>query len=270
MCVREKLREIIFGTETPAGRAFDVVLLWTIVISVITVVLGSVSSLRLQYDAAFRAVEWTVTALFTLEYILRLSCSINPRGYARSFFGVVDLLSILPTYIGLFLGGVQSLVVIRALRLLRIFRVLKLGRFVKQSEYLLAAFRSSRDKIMIFLMVVLTSVLILGTAMYLIEGEANGFSSIPQSMYWAVVTMTTVGYGDVAPQTVLGKALASLMMLIGYAIIAVPTGIITVEAAQAMKNKKAASVCPQCQASGHQEDAQFCRVCATHLPLPTS
>lgn len=263
--VKAKLYEVIFGTDTPAGRLFDIVLLWTILISIGAVVLESVSSIRVRFGAGLKTIEWVVTVLFTLEYMLRLACIPKPSQYAKSFFGVIDLLAVLPTYLGLFLVGYHSFIVIRVLRLLRVFRVLKLARFMKQAEYLMKALKESRHKIGVFIGAVLTLVLILGTAMYLIEGEQNGFSSIPQSMYWAIVTMTTVGYGDIAPATVLGKMIASIIMLIGYSIIAVPTGIVTFEVTNAVKDRKQGSFCSQCQAIGHQEDAVYCRKCGTDL-----
>lgn len=261
---KQQLNRVIFGTDTPAGRAFDIVLLWVILVSVLAVVFESVGSIRIKFGVGLKTIEWGVTALFTIEYVLRLLCAPKRLGYARSFFGIVDLLAVLPTYVGLFLVGHHSFIVIRTLRLLRIFRVLKLARFMKQADYLLAALRESRYKIGVFIGTVLTFVLILGTVMYLIEGEANGFSSIPQSMYWAIVTMTTVGYGDIAPMTVLGKMIASVIMLIGYSIIAVPTGIVTFEVASAVK-QYSGKRCEQCGVSGHQEDARYCRKCGASI-----
>ena len=261
---RSTCYEVIFGTETRAGRAFDVALLWVIIVSIASVMLESVSSIRAQYGVLFKTVEWSVTVLFTIEYIFRLACVPSPAKYAKSFFGVIDLLSLLPLYVGFILAGSSSLVVIRVLRLLRIFRVLKLARFMKQADVLLAILKQSRYKIGVFLGTILTLVLILGTVMYLIEGPQRGFSSIPQSMYWAVVTMTTVGYGDIAPVTVPGKMIASLIMLIGYSVIVVPTGIVTFEAAGSIKGT-GGSACSQCGTDGHQNDAVYCRKCAAPL-----
>lgn len=262
---RFRVYEVIFGTETRAGRAFDVCLLWTILISVLSVMLESVASVRAQFGNLFRAVELTVTVLFTVEYILRLVCVPRPLKYARSFFGLVDLLSLLPLYIGFVLTGGSSLVVIRVLRLLRIFRVLKLARFMKQADALLAVLKQSRYKIGVFLGAIATLILILGTVMYLIEGPQHGFSSIPQSMYWAVVTMTTVGYGDIAPATVAGKLLASVIMLIGYSVIVIPTGIVTFEAVGMAGRRVQGPRCPDCGLTRHEADAVYCRRCGACL-----
>jgi voltage-gated potassium channel len=262
---RERLHEIIFEAETPAGKAFDLALLVCIVASVATVMLESVSSIRAQYGTILRALEWGFTILFTVEYVLRLICVGRPLRYATSFFGVVDLLAIAPTYLSIFFAGAQSLIVIRALRLLRIFRVLKLAHFVGEASMLREALRASMRKITVFLGTVLTVVVIVGALMYLVEGEASGFTSIPQGMYWAVVTLTTVGYGDVAPQTFVGKLLASGVMILGYGIIAVPTGIVTVELAQARRAPISTEACPDCGAGGHDSDAEFCKYCGAHL-----
>jgi voltage-gated potassium channel len=261
---RSGLHEIIFEADSPAGKNFDIALLVAILFSVMAVVLESVDVIRQGYGPILLWVEWTFTILFTFEYILRLASVGRPWAYATSFFGLVDLLSILPTYLSLFVPGTQSLLVIRALRLLRVFRVLKLAYFVGEAAVLGKALRASVRKIIIFLGTVLTLVLILGALMYLIEGEENGFTSIPQAIYWAIVTMTTVGYGDIAPQTVLGKALASAVMIIGYAILAVPTGIVTVELASA-QNAVSTQACPQCSAEGHDHDARFCKRCGARL-----
>ncbi len=262
---RSRLHEIIFEADTPAGKAFDLALIGCIVASVVAVTLESVASLRETYGGALRAAEWGFTLLFTAEYVLRLVCVGRPLRYARSFFGVVDLLAIAPTYLSLVVSGTQSLAVIRALRLLRIFRVLKLGHYVGAERLLQAAIRASARKIIVFLGAVLTLVLIIGSSMYLIEGEENGFTNIPQSIYWAIVTMTTVGYGDIAPQTVLGKLFASTVMILGYGIIAVPTGIVTVELASAGRRPVSTQVCPQCTAEGHDADANYCKYCGARL-----
>jgi voltage-gated potassium channel len=263
--IRARIHEIIFEADTPAGKMFDIALLVAIVLSVAAVLLESVSGIRQRYGTALRAVEWFFTLLFTGEYLLRLACVGRPLRYARSFFGIVDLLAIAPTYLGLFIAGAHSLIVIRALRLLRVFRVLKLAHFVGEATTLRLALRESTRKIIIFLGTVLTLVLIVGALMYLIEGEKHGFTSIPQSVYWAIVTMTTVGYGDVAPQTVIGKVLASAVMILGYGIIAVPTGIVTVELASAGKKRISTQACPECAADGHDPDAVYCKYCASRL-----
>ena len=258
---RVRLHEIIFEADTAAGRAFDVLLLWCIVLSVLAVMLGSVAAVNERYAWFLRAAEWAFTILFTVEYVMRLVCVGRPLRYASSFFGVVDLLAIVPTYLSLLLPGAQTLLVIRALRLLRVFRVLKLVRFVEEARVLGQALRASRHKITVFLGTVATLVLIVGTLMYLIEGEANGFDSIPRSIYWAIVTLTTVGYGDIAPTTVLGQMLASVVMILGYSIIAVPTGIVTVELSKATRGQVSTQACPQCSAEGHDADAKHCKYC---------
>jgi voltage-gated potassium channel len=262
---RERLHEIIFEAETPAGKAFDVALLVCIVASVATVLLESVSSIRAQYGPILRALEWIFTILFTVEYILRLATVGRPLRYALSFFGIVDLLAIVPTYLSVLIPGAQSLIVIRALRLLRIFRVLKLAHFVGEARMLREAMQASMRKITVFLGTVVTIVLIVGSLMYLVEGEASGFTSIPQGMYWAIVTLTTVGYGDIAPQTVVGKLLASVVMILGYGIIAVPTGIVTVELAQARRAPITTEACPDCGVGGHDADADFCKYCGARI-----
>jgi voltage-gated potassium channel len=263
--LRQRLQEVIFEAETPGGKAFDVALLITIVLSVLAVLLESVTSIQTRYGGLLRTFEWFVTALFTAEYLLRLYSVERPVRYARSFFGVVDLLAILPTFLSLFVTGAQSLLVIRGLRLLRVFRVLKLVHFVGEARMLHAALRASIRKIVVFLGAVLMTVIIVGAMMYLIEGEESGFTSIPEAIYWSIVTMTTVGYGDIAPQTALGKFLASAMMIMGYGIIAVPTGIVTVEIAGAQKRQVSTQVCPNCVSEGHDADAVHCKFCGSRL-----
>jgi voltage-gated potassium channel len=263
--LRERIHEIIFGADTPAGKAFDVSLMALIIASVLAVILESVASIREDFGPWLRAFEWFVTVVFTAEYVLRLYCVDKRRRYARSFFGIVDLLAILPTYLSLIFPGVQSLLVIRALRLLRVFRVLKLAHFVGEAAQLWAALRASARKIVVFLGTVLTIVVIVGSAMYLVEGEESGFTNIPVSIYWAIVTMTTVGYGDIAPQTPLGKILASVIMIMGYGIIAVPTGIVTVELAGAARLSLTGKACPGCGAQGHGRDAKHCKFCGAEL-----
>lgn len=258
---RQRLYEVIFGIDTRAGRLFDILLLWSILLSVFAVMLESVPSIRADYPVALRIVEWVFTILFTIEYILRISVVRRPMRYALSFYGLVDLLAILPTYLSLFIPGAQSLLVIRALRLLRVFRVLKLIHFVQDADLVLTALRNSRRKITAFLGTVVIITLIAGTLMYLIEGGVNeGFSSIPQGMYWAIVTITTVGYGDISPVTNIGRLLAGALMITGYSIIAVPTGIVSVELAQATRAglKRA---CAKCGRTDHDLDARFCKHC---------
>lgn len=262
---RAELHEIIFEADTPMGKGFDIALLVLILASVVAVVLESVAPIRRQYGGPLRSFEWLVTILFTLEYLLRLASVGRPLRYALSFFGVVDLLAILPTYLSLFFAGAQSLLVIRALRLLRIFRVLKLVQFVGEATELRLALRASARKIIVFLGAVMTVVLIVGALIYLIEGEESGFTSIPQAMYWAIVTMTTVGYGDIAPQTVLGKVLASAIMILGYGIIAVPTGIVSVEMSAVMRRPLSTQVCPSCASAEHEKGAKFCKDCGAKL-----
>jgi len=229
---KENIYKIIFAADTPTGKLFDIALLIFILLSVIAVLLDSVPSIHQQYGIALLAAEWFFTIIFTIEYVLIIISARKTSAYVLSFYGIIDLLAILPTYLSLVLVGTQFLLVIRILRLLRVFRILKLARFVGASVQLVIAMKQSRHKIIIFLEVVITLVIIMGSLMYLIEGPENGFTSIPRSIYWAIITLTTVGYGDIVPQTVLGQALASVIMIIGYAIIAVPTGIISVEMAR--------------------------------------
>jgi voltage-gated potassium channel len=267
---RHRLHTVIFEADSPGGKAFDVALLVAILVSIVAVCLESVASIRTQYGTGLRALEWVLTLGFTAEYMLRLYSVDRPLRYARSFYGVVDLLSILPTYLSLAFAGTHSLLVIRALRLLRVFRVFKLGHFVSEAEVLRRALAASRRKIMVFVGAVLTLILILGTLMYLVEGGEGGqggFTSIPESVYWAVVTMTTVGYGDIAPVTVLCKFLASIAMIIGYGVIAVPTGILGVEMHRASKGRISTQACPSCSLEGHDADAKHCKHCGAALGM---
>lgn len=263
--IRARLHEIIFEADTPAGRTFDVLLLVAIVSSVIVVMLESVASIRARAGPTLRALEWGFTILFTIEYLLRLASVHRPLRYAVSFFGIIDLLAILPTYLSVVLPGAQSLLVIRLLRLLRIFRVLKLAEYLRESRTLAQAMRASRRKIEVFLLAVVSIVVVVGALMYVIEGEKHGFTSIPLSIYWAVVTITTVGYGDLAPVTPLGQALSVLLMLTGYAIIAVPTGIVTVELTRAAASQISTQACPACGLGAHEHDAVYCRRCGARL-----
>lgn len=264
-----KLEEIVFGTDTPAGRLFDVVLLWFIIGSIGVVMLESVSEVKEQYDEVLNVFEWTFTIFFTLEYFLRLWISKKPLEYARSFFGIIDLAATLPTYLAMLFSGGSYLIVIRAIRLLRVFRILKLTRQIKEAQVLIRALIASRYKIFVFLGAVVTLVVIMGTLMYMIEGGENGFTSIPRSIYWAIVTITTVGYGDIAPQTVIGQSFAAILMLLGYAIIAVPTGIVTAEIAvgetiqQERKNNDKYKSCKNCDTNDHELNASFCKYCGT-------
>lgn len=264
--LRKKIFDIIFEADTKPGKVFDVVLLIVILFSVLIVILESVPRYESRYGDFLRAIEWGVTIIFTLEYILRIIVAKKPFAYIFSFYGIIDLLSVLPTYLGIFFVGTRSLVVIRALRLLRIFRILKLTRYTSEGTIIIRALRASREKISVFMFAVLTLVIIIGTIMYLIEGEANGFTSIPKGIYWAVVTLTTVGYGDIAPATNLGQFIASFVMILGYAIIAVPTGIVTAEFAREKKAiKESRKCCSSCLKEGHEEDAGFCRFCGEKL-----
>lgn len=266
--LRKKLFIIIFGTDTPAGKAFDVGLLIAILLSILAVMLESVPSIEGRFGEVFNIVEWVLTIAFTLEYIVRIYVTDRKARYIFGFYGLIDLLSLLPSYLSLVFTGTQYLLVIRALRLLRVFRILKLGRFVGEGQQLANALRASRHKITVFLGGVVTLVIIMGTVMYLIEGGENGFTSIPRSVYWAIVTLTTVGYGDIAPQTILGQTIASFVMIMGYAIIAVPTGIVTVELGKQKNSPHTEHVreCPSCNAIGHDMDAEYCKHCGEKLP----
>lgn len=262
---RHRLHEIMFEDDTWLGRAFDVALTWCIVISVIAVILESVSEVRDVYGRWLFAVEWFFTLLFTVEYLVRLMAVRRPLGYATSFFGIVDLVAILPTYLSLLIPGTQALLVVRAFRLLRVFRIFKLRSYLSEARLLFRAIRGGLPKVTVFLGAVLAIVLTVGTLMYLVEGEANGFTSIPRSIYWAIVTLTTVGYGELYPKTALGQAIASALMIVGYGIIAVPTGIITTELVREYRNPVSAQACPACSRQGHDYDAKFCKYCGSGL-----
>jgi voltage-gated potassium channel len=262
---RTVLHEVIFEADTPLGKGFDVLLIVSILASVIAVMLDSIGAVQSLYGSFLYGVEWLFTIIFTVEYLLRLMCVGRPLKYAISFYGVVDLLAIIPTYVSLFLPGSQYLLVIRILRILRIFRILKLVPYLGEARLLMKALRASGHKITVFIYTVMTLVVIFGSLMYIIEGGANGFTSIPRSIYWAIVTLTTVGYGDISPQTVLGQTLASMVMILGYAIIAVPTGIVSVEMSRAFGRKVSTQVCPECSAEGHDTDARHCKFCGAVL-----
>ncbi len=258
--IRHRLNVIIFGTDTFAGKLFDVVLIIAIILSVAVVMLDSVANVRLNHGTALGRLEWFFTIMFTVEYLLRIYCTPRPLHYTTSFFGIVDLLAIIPTYIGLVIVGGSALGVIRVLRVLRIFRVLKLALYVREANLLVAAMVASRRKILVFFFAVITLVIILGSIMYVVErGQNSGFDSIPRSVYWAIVTLTTVGYGDISPQTALGQFISSIVMILGYSIIAVPTGIVTAQLVSSAKtlsgtsetcnpehNESKTSKCPHC------------------------
>lgn len=262
---RARAHEIIYESDTPAGKAFDVGLIAMITLSVVVVMLESVSEFRMDHGAALRIAEWTFTLIFTVEYGLRLLCVTRPTRYATSFYGVVDLLAIIPTYLSALVPGAQYLIVIRALRILRVFRVLKLSYYVAESEVMIRAMRASARKIFVFVYAVLTLVVILGSMMYLIEGPSHGVTSIPRGVYWAIVTLTTVGYGDISPETSAGQALAAVIMIMGYGIIAVPTGIVTVEMSRAARLGVSGQACPGCSSEGHDVDASYCKYCGHKL-----
>ena len=266
--LRQRIYRVVFLADTPAGKAFDLALIVAILASVGVVMLDSVDSIREHHRDAFLAAEWFFTVLFTIEYVVRLAVVRRPLAYARSFYGVVDLLSILPTYVSLVAPNAIVLLSVRILRVLRIFRVLKLANYLDEAEQLNRALAASRRKIAVFIFVILTLVTVMGAMMYLIEGGENGFTSIPQSVYWAVVTLATVGYGDIFPVTPLGKALASVLIIMGYGIIAVPTGIVTVEMGREREAAAAArrhDECPTCGLDDHVADARFCRRCGTNI-----
>lgn len=262
---RIKLHEIIFEADTFAGKLFDIALIVAIVFSIVAVMFDSVAEIRAQHGRTLYVIEWFFTLLFTVEYFARIISLGNPVRYMRSFYGLVDLVAILPTYLSLLLPGSQYLMVIRVLRLLRIFRILKLAQFLNEAEILLKAMRASLRKISVFLFVVLTLVLIFGSLLYLIEGDENGFTSIGVSCYWAITTLTTVGYGDLSPQTPLGRAVASVIMVMGYGVIAVPTGIVTAELVAPIRGRVSTQACPECGGEKHSYDAEFCKYCGAHL-----
>lgn len=264
---RERFHIIIDGTDTRLGRAFDLLLLVAIVASVMVVMLDSVLVLQLQYGELFNILEWVFTILFTIEYGLRLFAAPNRWRYALSFYGLVDLLSLLPTYLSLFISGVQYLLVIRVLRILRIFRILKLMTYMQQAGFLVTALRSSQQKIIVFFVSVMLLVTIFGSVVYVVEGAEHGFTSIPVSIYWAIVTLTTVGYGDISPKTPLGQTIASLIMITGYSIIAVPTGLFTAELTKTMRPQLQPISCSNCGKFGHATGANFCDRCGHDLHI---
>ena len=263
--LKQKLYVIIFKADTRPGKIFDITLLILILISILAVMLESVSSIDSKYGNILNIIEWVITFFFTVEYILRIWVVRKPFKYIFSFYGIIDLMAILPSFLEIFFTGAHGMIIIRALRLLRVFRLFKITRYTSESNQLMRALKASRTKISIFLFTVVTIVIVIGTLMYLVEGEENGFTSIPKSIYWAITTLTTVGYGDIAPGTNLGQFLASIVMIIGYAIIAVPTGIVTAEISRSRHTDNSAQRCPKCLKEGHDSDAKNCKFCGTKL-----
>jgi voltage-gated potassium channel len=262
---REKIHEIIFEADTPVGKNFDIILIIAITLSVIAVMLDSVESIRADYGSMLDIIEWTFTCMFALEYILRLISVRKPMLYAFSALGLIDLISILPSFIALYYVGAETFLVIRVLRVLRIFRVFKLAEYLGEANTLMVALKASRRKITIFLYSIFIFVVVFGSVMYLVEGAENGFTSIPRSVYWAIITLTTVGYGDIVPHTQIGQMIAATVMILGYAIIAVPTGIYSAELARAFKNDVSNVACQNCSEEGHDLDADYCKFCGTRL-----
>jgi len=263
--IKHQLYTIIFGHNTPAGKWFDMVLIYSIIISVLVVLLDSLTVLNATYNIYFKVLEWLFTIFFTLEYAIRIYCSPNRWRYIFSFYGLVDLLSIIPTYLSLFFSEASYLLIVRLLRVLRIFRILKLVQYLGEANILGRSLLMSRRKILIFFSVVVVLATIFGSLMFIVEGPENGFTSIPKSIYWTIVTITTVGYGDITPQTILGQIIASMVMLTGYSIIAIPTGIFTAEIAQEMRRQRAIKNCGNCARSDHEADAHYCRHCGAEL-----
>lgn len=265
---RLRLYRVIFEADTRAGRAFDIALIWAIVLSVMVVVLDSVASLRAQHAVLFSTLEWCFTALFTVEYVARLACVRRPLRYATSFYGVVDLLALLPTYVAVLVPELYALIDVRVLRLLRVFRVFKLSAYVAEYAALGRAISASRRKILVFLSFVVLVTVVMGTLMYVVEGPANGFTSIPIGVYWAITTLTTVGFGDITPHTAVGRLIASVMMLLGWGTLAVPTGIVSAEftAQRLPRAFTTTRTCPECFSEGHPPHARFCSDCGASLP----
>jgi voltage-gated potassium channel len=263
--LRHRLHEIIFESDTRAGRVFDVLLLWVIVLSVVAVMLESVPGIRARYGGELRVLEWIFTLLFTVEYVVRLLVLRRPLGYVFSFFGLVDLLSFVPTYVSAFVPGAQALSAVRAFRVIRLFRIFKLVSHMRQAKVIITALRLSRPKIVVFMLGIIAIVVTMGSIIYLVEGEENGFTSIPRGVYWAIVTVTTVGYGDMVPKTLPGQVIASIAMILGYAIIAVPTGIVAADLNQATRQLSSGQACPACGVEGHDLDAAHCKRCGAKL-----
>lgn len=263
--LKQTLHTIIFGTDTPAGKAFDLFLIYGILISVVAVMLDSVVSIRQHYGDYLTVLEWVFTILFTIEYLVRIYISPSRLRYVFSYYGAVDLLSILPSYLGLLFVGANYLMIIRMLRILRIFRILKLVRYLSEANLLVRSLMGARRKILLFFFTVLVLSTVFGSLMFVVEGPENGFTSIPKSIYWTIVTITTVGYGDITPHTVLGQLIAALAMLTGYSIIAIPTGILTAELATEMQKDRATKRCGGCGKGGHDNDARHCKYCGQLL-----
>jgi voltage-gated potassium channel len=264
--LRDKIYRVIFGTDTPAGQRFDIALIYLILLSVLAIILSSMEAVNSQYGIWLFRLEWLCTILFSVEYLMRIYCSPKPAHYVFSFYGLVDLLSVLPTYLALFFPGANYWLVIRLLRVLRVFRVLKLVRYLSEANILLRSMYASRRKIFVFFMVVLVLSVIFGSLMFFVEGPEHGFTSIPRSIYWTIVTITTVGYGDITPQTVMGQVIATMAMLTGYSIIAIPTGIFTAEIAREMHTEASNRRCNVCERTGHHPEAEFCYHCGVTLP----
>ena len=267
---RSRLFRIVFESDTPAGRLFDMIVIAAILLSVAAVIADSLEGIGRRHGDTLYVVEWGFTILFTIEYLARLACVDRPLRYATSFFGIVDLAAVVPTYIAIFIPEAQVLIDVRILRLVRVFRIFKLTRYLSEVRLLAQAMANSMRKILVFLSVVVMVVLVVATLMYVIEGPKHGFTSIPKSIYWALSTITTVGYGDMVPRTELGRALASLVMLIGWGILAVPTGIVTAEMTVQSLGRSAAATCPACGAGGHDNDAVYCRRCGAALTAATA
>jgi len=263
--LRKDLYEIIFEADTKSGKIFDLLLIIFILISVLAVILDSVERINIQYHSLLIWIEWIITVFFTVEYIVRIWTAPKPFKYIFSFYGLIDFLAIIPTYLSVIFGGAMGFAVIRGLRLLRIFRILKITRYSREGNIIVEAMRASRVKIFVFLFAIFTVVLIIGTLMYLIEGEENGYTSIPVSVYWAIVTLTTVGYGDITPLTAFGKLVAGFVMILGYGIIAVPTSIVTYELSTSSRKSRNKVVCKQCESTDHDKDAKFCKECGGEL-----
>ena len=262
--LRERIHDIMFQHDSPAERAFDGALIVAIVLSVVAVMLDSVPSINARYGSQLYVAEWVFTALFTVEYVMRLWVTERPLAYARSFYGIIDLGAILPSYLAIVFPAGRFLLALRVLRTLRVFRILKLAQYVEEASVLSQALKASRHKIIVFITTVLSVVVVAGSVMYMVEGRDAGFTSIPIGIYWAIVTMTTVGYGDVAPQTPLGQMLASLLMIVGYGVLAVPTGIVTLELQRASRGPRTRE-CPGCGSRAQDEDASYCKYCGTQL-----
>ncbi len=259
------LHSLIYEADTTAGKLFDLTLIFCIIASVSIVMLESVKSVRDAYGGVLGLFDWLFTILFTIEYFLRMYAVVRPTSYVLSFYGVIDLMAVLPNYLGLFLPGAQYFSVVRIIRVMRVFRILKLAQYLVEAEELTAALKASRKRIAVFILAVVTLVILIGAAMFVIEGEQNGFTSIPVSIYWAVVTLTTVGYGDISPKTPLGQGFAVLIMILGYGIIAIPTGIVTAELTMSKKAGISTQACPFCCAEGHDADAEYCKYCGHKL-----